>query len=71
MISLQKSGSVGAKNCLVTTWPLCKGLKLSLFVEEVSTGLGQTLSIHGGNMYFRLPPGADCSGQVKGLTVSI
>ena len=38
-ISLQKWGSVGAKNCIVTKWPLCKGLKLSLCVEEISTGI--------------------------------
>ena len=38
-ISLQKRGSVGAKNGIVTKWPLCKGLKLSLCVEEISTGI--------------------------------
>ena len=27
------------QNCLDTKWPFCKGLKLSLFVEDISTGM--------------------------------
>ena len=65
-ISLQKWGSVGAKNCIVTKWPLCKGLKLSLCVEEISTGMEKPL-VRRAHDLLRVA----AYGQLDGATVKI
>ena len=65
-ISLQKRGSVGAKNGIVTKWPLCKGLKLSLCVEEISTGMEKPL-VRRAHDLLRVA----AYGQLDGATVKI
>lgn len=47
MISLQKLGSVGAKNCLQCHGPSVRAKKLSLFVKHMSTVILRSASFQG------------------------
>ena len=62
----QESGSVGAKTCLLTTWPLCRGLKLSLLHKKCQQGSVYILKIRGPARPFKYTVGTGILDDLRG-----